>query len=78
MVSFNYGQKANLNDGITPSLVLFSPVFILGMTYLIYKEKINLIQSVGLGAILIGVLGISLFKAADPTHSLDDIAIDKT
>ena len=43
MIAFNFGQQAHLNDGITSSLVLFSPVFILALARLLYKERVNLV-----------------------------------
>jgi len=36
-------ELANMNDGITSSLVLFSCVYILVMSFIIYKDRINLI-----------------------------------
>jgi len=41
MISWNMGQKANLNDGITSALILFASPFILLFSYLIYKDRIN-------------------------------------
>lgn len=51
-----------MNDGITSSLILFSSVFILILSYLIYSDTINFLQSAGLAIILLGVLIISIFK----------------
>ena len=48
-------------------MILFSSVFILALSYFIYKDKINFLQGTGLTIIIIGVLVISFFKAADPT-----------
>lgn len=52
-----------MNDGISSSLILFSSVFILTIQYLIYRDKINLLQGFGLGIIILGVIIISVFKA---------------
>jgi hypothetical protein len=41
MLSWNLGQQANLNDGITSALILFASPMILILSYCIYKEKIN-------------------------------------
>lgn len=70
VVSYNFGSRAHLNDGITSSLILFSSVFILVLSYAIYRETINMLQSTGLFVILSGVFVISLFKA--PELSLSD------
>ena len=48
-------------------MILFSSVFILALSYFIYKDKINFLQGTGLTIIIIGDLVISFFKAADPT-----------
>ena len=40
------------------------------MSYLIYKDKINFIQGLGLAVILIGVVVISIFKA-EPIEVID-------
>ena len=74
VVSFNQAKKANLNDGITSSLILFSVVFILIIQYLLYKDRINFLQGVGLAIILLGVFVISFFKAASESDVTDYIA----
>jgi drug/metabolite transporter (DMT)-like permease len=58
-----------MNDGITSSLILFSSVFILILSYLIYKDTINILQGAGLSVLLFGVLVISLFKAPELTEN---------
>lgn len=75
MVSWNFGQKANLNDGITSALILFASPFILFFSYLIYKDKISKIQGGGLTIILLGVTVISIFKAS--TESIGGIMEEK-
>ena len=62
VVSYNFGSQAQMNDGITSSLILFSSVFILLLSYLFYRDTINILQSAGLAIILLGVLIISIFK----------------
>ena len=59
--SFHYGQLANLNDGISSSLILFSSVYILLMQYLIYKDRINIVQFIGIFTILVSVVIVSVF-----------------
>ena len=65
VVSYNFGSQAHINDGITSSLILFSSVFILLLSYLIYRDTINVLQSAGLAVILLGVLIISVFKGPE-------------
>lgn len=61
VLSFHYGQMAGMNDGITSSLILFSSVYILSAQYLIYKDRINLVQACGIGVILVAVVMVSVF-----------------
>ena len=60
--SFHYGQLAGMNDGITSSLILFSSVYILTMQYLIYRDRINIVQFVGIVVILVSVIMVSVFR----------------
>ncbi len=80
MLSWNFGQKANLNDGITSALILFASPFILIFSYLIYKDKISSIQGGGLGIILLGVTVISIFKASTESikGSIEEIIEENT
>ncbi|CDW72097.1 UNKNOWN [Stylonychia lemnae] len=61
VLSFHFGQLAHMNDGITSSLILFSCVYILIMQYLIYRDKINFIQAIGMLLILVAVAIVSVF-----------------
>lgn len=70
MVSFNLGQKAHLNDGITSALILFGGVFVLILSYFLYHERINLIQGIGMFIIITGVFVISICKAQPPEEIL--------
>eukprot|EP00347_Sterkiella_histriomuscorum_P016925 403351323 len=60
--SFHYGQMAMMNDGISSSLILFSSVYILSMQYLIYKDRINIVQAFGIFTILVAVVIVSVFR----------------
>jgi multidrug transporter EmrE-like cation transporter len=62
MVSFNLGQQANFNDGITSALILFGSVFILILSYIFYNEKISIVETIGITVIISGVVVISIFK----------------
>lgn len=72
MVSFNLGQKAHFNDGITSALILFGSVFILILSYIFYRDKISVIETFGITVIICGVVVISVFKAADHSQTIID------
>ena len=61
-----------MNDGITSALILFGGIFVLIFSYLLYNERINLIQGIGMFIIITGVFVISICKASTPEEILSE------
>lgn len=63
LFSFQEALLANMNQGVSNSMITVSGVIIVVMSYILYKEHINFPQGVGIVFILVSIVLISLTKA---------------
>jgi drug/metabolite transporter (DMT)-like permease len=76
LLSFSYATEAQMNQGVCNSLITVSGVIIVVMSYILYKEFINVPQGVGILFILVSVVLISLTKVeAEPAEIIVVIPI---
>lgn len=62
LYSFSQALEANMNQGVSNSLMSVSGVIIVVMSYILYKEHLDIAQIFGILLILASILLISLTK----------------
>jgi len=70
ILSFSAALDGNLNQGITGSLMTLSSVIVSGVSYCVFKEKINLPQGFGILIILVAVVLLSVFALPNTDSEL--------
>lgn len=60
-MSFNAAQKANVNQGIGSSVMIFNAVIVTILSYCILKEVVSKMQIAGIITIVAAVACVSLF-----------------
>jgi len=61
ILMFGAALDANINQGIGTSLITLNAVIVSGMSYCIFREKITVLNGIGIVVILVALAIISLF-----------------
>ena len=60
-IAFKHAFKSGLNGGIVGALISSNTVFIIIVTYFLFKEKLNKVKFVAITILVTAVVSVSLF-----------------
>lgn len=63
ILAFNHANKHNINAGIAGVLMPISGIFVTIASFLMYKEKLHIVQVIGMFVIVLGATLIATFPA---------------
>jgi uncharacterized membrane protein len=61
IMSFNAAQKGNINQGIGTSVMVSNGVLVTALSYCLMREKVSVLQFIGIISIFAGVIAVSLY-----------------